>query len=75
MGTYQICGGKPLCGEISIHGAKNSVLPILAATLVSGGVYRLYNCPDISDGPGPLELLRSLGCRPEQQGDTSTVDT
>lgn len=75
MGTYQIFGGKPLCGEISIHGAKNSVLPILAATLVSGGVYRLYNCPDISDVTCALEILRSLGCRTEQQGDTITVDT
>lgn len=75
MGTYQIYGGKPLCGEISIHGAKNSVLPILAATLVSGGVYRLHNCPNISDVASALDILRSLGCRTEQQGDTITVDT
>ena len=34
MGTYRIVGGRPLHGHVPIHGAKNSVLPILAATLV-----------------------------------------
>ena len=45
MGAYQIQGGRPLCGVIPIHGAKNSMLPILAATLVTKGECVLHNCP------------------------------
>lgn len=75
MGTYRIVGGAPLHGSVPIHGAKNSVLPILAATLVTGGVCELHNCPSISDVDDALELLRCLGCGTEQRGDTVRVDT
>ena len=45
MGTYRIVGGAPLRGDVPIHGAKNSVLPILAATLVTADTCVLDNCP------------------------------
>lgn len=75
MGTYRICGGTPLRGEITVHGAKNSVLPILAATLVTRGCCVLHRCPHISDVDTALAILRSLGCTAARSGDTLTVDT
>ena len=75
MGAYQIIGGRPLCGVIPIHGAKNSMLPILAATLVSRGTCVLHNCPQISDADAALSILQSLGCQVKREGDTLIVDT
>ena len=43
MSHFVIRGGKPLDGAVSVSGAKNSVLPILAATLLSGGRSTLHN--------------------------------
>lgn len=75
MGAYHITGGVPLCGEIRIHGAKNSALPILAATLLTKGRCILHNCPAISDVEAALDILRCLGCRAEREGETVWVDT
>lgn len=75
MGAYQIIGGRPLRGVIPIHGAKNSMLPILAATLVSGGECVLHNCPQISDADAALLILRNLGCQGRREGETLFVDT
>ena len=44
-------GGRRLEGEVTIQGAKNSVLPILAATLLCGTPCVLHNCPDIPSLP------------------------
>lgn len=75
MGAYQIIGGTPITGVVHIHGAKNSVLPILAATLANSGRYILSNCPDISDVRAAIRILRSLGCNVERYGDTIEVDS
>lgn len=75
MGAYQIIGGRALEGAVEIHGAKNSALPILAATLVSGGQYTIYNCPEISDVDTALDILRALGCTAERDGARVCVDT
>ncbi len=75
MGVYCIEGGNPLCGELSIHGAKNSVLPILAGCILTKGVCELYNCPCISDVEAALEILRYLGCETERQGHCLRIDT
>ena len=48
----------PLCGELTVHGAKNSVLPILAATLLCRTPCVLHNCPDILDVTHTLQILR-----------------
>lgn len=74
MGTYRICGGTPLRGALRIHGAKNSVLPILAATLATGQTSVLHNCPEISDVEVAAKILRSLGCRVSRAGESLTVD-
>ena len=68
MSHFVIRGGKPLDGAVSVSGAKNSVLPILAATLLSGGRSTLHNCPDLRDVRSALDILRHLGCKAERQG-------
>lgn len=75
MGAYLIRGGRSLCGTVTIHGAKNSVLPILAATLVTKSRCVLHNCPPISDVDDALAIARSLGCVAERRGTTVEIDT
>ena len=55
-------GGRPLSGEVKIQGAKNSVLPILAATLLARGQVVLRSCPRLRDVDASVRILRSLGC-------------
>ena len=74
MSVMYIRGGAPLEGELAVHGAKNSVLPILAACLLARGPVVLRNCPRLTDVTAALSILRRLGCRVEQAGNTITVD-
>ena len=74
MSYYEILGGRPLSGSLAVHGAKNSVLPILAACLLVPGQCVLHNCPDLSDVSATLDILRLLGCRAEREGDTVWID-
>jgi UDP-N-acetylglucosamine 1-carboxyvinyltransferase len=74
MSTYQIEGGRPLEGRLTVQGAKNSVLPILAATLLAPGQSVIHNCPDLSDVSAALDILALLGCRVDRSGDAVTVD-
>ncbi len=74
MSRLVVYGGRRLNGEIDIHGAKNSVLPILAATLLIPGVSVLHNCPNLSDVAVAIKILTYLGCKCEWTGDTVTVD-
>ena len=64
----------PLSGEVTIHGAKNSVLPILAATLLCRTPCVLHNCPDILDVTHALAILCSLGCAAERRGASVYID-
>jgi UDP-N-acetylglucosamine 1-carboxyvinyltransferase len=68
-------GGRPLSGAIQIHGAKNAALPILAACIMASGTYTLGNVPNLLDIDVMLQILRSLGCRAEQDGEIVTVHT
>ncbi len=75
MGVYRITGGRPLRGVIPIHGAKNSVLPILAATLLVAAPCTIHNCPQIRDVETAAQILRALGAVVERSGETLYVDT
>ena len=75
MSQYIIEGGHTISGEIEIDGAKNSVLPILAATVITGGTTVLTNCPDLTDVRNTLLILESLGCKTEFINDRITVDS
>lgn len=74
MSKIYINGGNKLNGEIKIHGAKNSALPILAATLLCRGVSVVHNCPRLSDVDVSIRILENLGCVCFRDGDTVTVD-
>ncbi|WP_281888114.1 UDP-N-acetylglucosamine 1-carboxyvinyltransferase [Paenibacillus sp. YYML68] len=75
MEKLVIEGGKPLSGAISVHGAKNAALPILAASIMAEGTVTITNVPELSDIKVMLDILQALGCKAEQSGDTVTVDT
>ena len=49
MQKYLIQGGSRISGEVRVQGAKNSSLPVLAATVVCSGESVLHNCPDLLD--------------------------
>lgn len=66
MDQFIIHGGKPLKGTVSISGAKNAVLPAMAASiLASEGITVLKNIPNLSDIRVMIELLRLLGVKVE----------
>lgn len=75
MSQYVIHGGKRLEGELHIDGSKNAVLPIIAATLLSGKVTYLENCPNISDVETMVEILIQLGCKIIRNNKTLIIDT
>ncbi len=75
MNKIIVNGGKKLNGEISVQGAKNSVLPILVATLLVNGVSVIHNCPYLSDVDATIRILRYLGCTVSREGHTVTVDS
>lgn len=74
MDFYQIKGKNPLSGMLTVHGAKNSVLPILAATLLAPGQSILHNCPELTDVSITIDILRGLGCQVKREGSTLLVD-
>ena len=68
-------GGRRLEGEVTIQGAKNSVLPILAATLLARGQVALLGCPRLRDVDASIRILRHLGCDAHWEADALAVDT
>ncbi len=74
MDRIIVTGGRRLSGEIAIHGAKNSALPLLAATLLAPDESAIHNCPHLSDVDASMAILRCLGCRVQRSGDAVTVD-
>lgn len=75
MQLFQIRGPGTLSGETTVSGAKNSVLPILAACVLCRGPCVLHNCPNITDVDATLAILRALGAKTARTGSTLTVDT
>ncbi|MDD4582963.1 MAG: UDP-N-acetylglucosamine 1-carboxyvinyltransferase [Eubacteriales bacterium] len=73
--SYHITGGKILEGDHTLNGAKNAVLPILAATIVSGRTSRIENCPNLSDVRTMGAILKEMGCKVLWEGDTISVDS
>ena len=73
MDSLLIKGGVPLHGEVTISGAKNAVLPIMAATLLTGEKCVIRRVPDLSDVNFMAKILMSLGAKVVVEGDTVTV--
>lgn len=74
MSSYRISGGRPLTGQILVHGSKNAALPIIAASLLHPGVTVIRGCPDILDVRYMIEILRSIGCGVSYQEETLCID-
>ena len=75
MGVLLIDGGRRLEGRVAVQGAKNSVLPILAATLLTAGQVEVRNCPRLRDVDASVRILRALGCKARWEGGSLLVDT
>ena len=60
---FRVLGGSSLRGDVYIHGAKNSVLKLMAVTLLAPGRSTIHNVPDIADVAMMADLLETLGCK------------
>ena len=75
MEEMRIVGGKRLSGTLKIGGAKNSVLPILSATVLLNGKSILHNCPDLSDVTAALGILKSFGNKYDRLGSDIIINS
>lgn len=74
MDKILIHGGRPLSGSIKVSGSKNSSLPILAATLLTGDQCVIHGVPDLSDTHYMLQILTHLGAQVERASGTVSVE-
>jgi len=74
MDVFRICGGRPLRGEARIGCAKNAVLPVLAATMLTESGVAIRECPRLVDVMNMLAILETLGCATKWQGRNVYVD-
>ncbi len=75
MNKLIIEGGVPLAGEILVQGAKNAVLPILAASILADGESVIHNCPWLRDVEKTGIILEKLGCGFVREGNTIKIDS
>ena len=75
MASYIIEGGRKLEGEVDISGAKNSALPIIAGTILNGGISKLYNVPNIHDTKMMFRILEELGCKVKKDKNKYIIDS
>jgi UDP-N-acetylglucosamine 1-carboxyvinyltransferase len=71
---FRIHGGARLVGEVHVGGAKNSVLKLMAASLLAVGKSTIANVPTIADVEIMSDLLRRLGCTVTHEGSLLTID-
>lgn len=71
---FRIVGGMPLHGQVTVTGAKNSVLKLMAASLLAPGKTVIRNVPEIADVEIMSELLTRLGCTIKSSLGTITID-
>lgn len=74
MNALQIRGGRRLKGEWTVHGAKNAVLPIMAASILTEEKTILEGCPQLSDIGYMGDILRTLGCQVHTEGGAMEID-
>ena len=75
LNTLTILGGRPLSGSVAISGAKNAVLPLLAATAAQPGRFRLEHCPRLTDVDATADILTHLGCAVHRTPGVIEVDS
>jgi UDP-N-acetylglucosamine 1-carboxyvinyltransferase len=74
MDAYLVYPAKELKGNVAISGAKNAVLPMMAAAMLAQGVSRIQNVPDLKDVRTMADVLRVIGARIAFYGSDMTVD-
>ncbi len=74
MSELRVIGGKNLCGSVVAPGAKNSILPLLAASVLVEGLVRFSNVPRLSDVFAAYDILCALGCKVATVKDGCAVD-
>ncbi|RMG68239.1 MAG: UDP-N-acetylglucosamine 1-carboxyvinyltransferase [Calditrichaeota bacterium] len=75
MDKFVVEGGYPLEGEVEVSGSKNAALPIMAATLLAPGKYRIFNVPRLRDVRTMAHLLRIIGAKVDIADHTLEIDT
>lgn len=75
MSKYIITGGNKLEGQLSIRGAKNAILPLMAASILNESTSIIHNVPNISDVHFMIKILESVGCKVKYEGDTLIIDS
>lgn len=75
MQKFIITGGNRLSGEINLQGSKNSALPIMAGTLLSGGECVLKSCPLLTDVYSASRILNGLGCKCHLSSECAVIDS
>ena len=75
MDEFVINGGKPLIGEVSISGAKNAVLPIMAASIIKPARYIIKNVPNLKDTRTMLTIIESTGAKVNFESNTLSIDS
>lgn len=68
-------GGKKLSGTIEISGSKNSAVALVPASLLSNGIVKIDNIPNISDIDALIEILKYLGAKVTREGKLMTIDS
>ena len=74
LDRFHVTGGAHLRGEVTVTGAKNSVLKLMAAALLAEGKTTISNVPEIADVDIMSDLLTRLGCTVVHVGDRVTID-
>lgn len=63
MDKYIIDGGEKLYGKVRVQGAKNTVLPLLAASVLTDEQVKIRGVPTIADAENMLRILTEVGCK------------
>jgi len=75
MDKLVIHGGRPLNGSVKVSGAKNAVLPIMTATIIAPGSYKIKRVPDLRDTRTMISLLEIIGAEVNFEDGTLHIDT
>lgn len=75
MSRIVINGDRRLYGSVAVHGSKNAVLPVMAASLMNQGITVIRNCPDIADVRAMQKILEFLECKVQFKNDCMIIDT
>ena len=74
MEYFEITGGTPLHGSITLQGSKNAALPLMAASILHPGRTTLHHVPAIRDVDVMIEILENIGCTVQKDKGTLIID-